>query len=495
MDIAIVSVAGLILLGGFIAAIVGRKSWPIYTILLVVINLLAAVGCWFLTTRTLKMKLVWGKEYEMWEKEVNTINRDWDDLRIGKQDAELDPNNFETLGVADLRRDLRIATQRTNAWGIVGEGFKPQNAEPIVATIAVNGNKITGTVDFKTEQPPVGLNEGKLVYIFFNTSAIKNQDLKINENMYLGRYIIKKFAGKSLEVERLEPVLPGLDENVGCNNQSVILYEDFPTDNYTTFASLRDIKLEDLLANAPDYLKKQYLEHGKVLTEEEANALVKASDLPENAQPAEREVIEGIPQFQVFTRVKMLKETKLADVSIAPPKKPAANLDGVEVVEPSLYVGQVLIVDQATAKDWIEKGLAANDGQDYRIYRRLLNDFPQINRTTRAWMEVLDQEIAERKRLISLSEIAAKSAQDELAAQAAMLAKLNQDTEQLNSEKKIWDTYQEQLKDQISKVRAYHNQLLSSIKQYNSELTRLQFEAARRVNARIQAQEQAAVEK
>lgn len=489
-DIALIVLAIVILLG-LVAMFMSHKTWPIYTIMLLFFNMVAAAGFVYLGARTLKTYDVWRKEVADWEKTVKDKTKLVDDLVNGNGSGE----GVDAVSLANMQVRLRKAlAHRGRAWGLVDADTRRdalKGQAPIIANIGGMGNTVTAELNWLMPDPPKtqGLEPGMSVYLFADT--INDEQAKVNGDHYFGHYKIDAVAPKGLKLTRYEALLPG--ENVQINNRPVLVYELFPNDDYRTFAGKSAAQLKALLPGVPDATLEEFAKHGKPVTAAEEQALLSQAAIDDESKAA----LSTLNKAHVWHRVTVKELLPTSEISgkvaQAAPMPGAGENPMEEIVTPATFgIGTKILLDPDTAKQLVTAGKVEYDGANYRIYMRPLRDYPSEYKRIRENFVSLGMAIAEVDRLEGLNAITKQSTEATIKQHEARTALIKEDLANLKKETAALVAYDAQLRQRVTAVRGERLALLDYINKSAAAITQFQMEALRKVNSRIALEAQAA---
>jgi len=486
---------GLVILVSLVSMFMSHKTWPIYTIMLLFFNVVAASGFVYLGARTLKTYDVWRTEVAAWEK---TVKEKSDEVQK-KIEGDKDSQNIDAMSLANLQARLRKAlAHRGRAWGLIDVDTRGamQGQPPIVANIAGMGNAVTAQLSWRLPEAPakLGLEPGMSVYLFADTLA--DERAKVDGSHYLGHYKIDSVEAKGLKLTRYEALLPG--ENVQINNRPVLVYELFPNDDYRTFAGKSAAELKQMLPDVPDETLAEFAKHGKPATAAEEEALQNVAAIDDDAKTA----LATLGKARIWHRVvvkELLPTSEISGKVAAAPAAPPPGEEGAEnpmepdaVVPATFGIGTKILLDPDTAKQLVAAGKVAYDGADYRVYMRPLRDYPSEYKGLRENFLALNRAIVEVDRLEGLNAITKQSTEATIQQHQAKTALINEDLGNLKKETAALTAYDSQLRQRVSAVNAERAALLDYINKAAAAVTQFQMEALQKVNSRIAAQEQAA---
>lgn len=483
------------ILVSLVAMFMSHKTWPIYTIMLLFFNMVAAAGFVYLGARTLKTYDVWRSEVRDWENvQVKEIKEKVEGLTHGTGEG------VDALSLAKMQTRLRKAlAHRGRAWGLLdadSRGAAPlQGQPPIVATIGAMGNAVTAELSWRMPDSPKaqGLEPGMSVYLFADT--INDPGAKVDGDHYFGHYKIDAVEPKGLKLTRYETLLPG--DNVQINNRPVLIYELFPNDDYRTFAGKTVAQLKTLLPGVAEATLEEFAKHGKSVTAAEEQALLDQAALDEESKTA----LSTLNKAHVWHRVSVKELLPLSEISgqVAPAPAPMPAGEGeenpmeVEAEIPATFgIGTKILLDPDSAKKLVDAGKVEYDGANYRVYMRPLRDYPSEYKRIRENFIDLGRAIAEVDRLEALNAITKQSAEATIQQHQARTALINEDLANLKKETAALAAYETQLRQRVTAVHGERQALLDNINKTAAAITQFQMEALKKVNSRIAAQEQAA---
>ncbi len=491
MDMLPVILIGLVLLLGLVAMGLSYKTWPIYTMILLFFNLVAAGGFVYLGARTLKTYNVWRTEQIAWQKTVNTLAEEVKGREEGTGEGD------DALSLADLQTRLARAQEyRGNIWALIDADSRRdvlKNQAPLVANISSMGNDVKAVVAWKMPFPPkfLELAAGKKVYLFGDPLADPpGKD-------YLGHYSIDAIEGKDIKLTRVDQLMEG--ENVTVNNRPVLIYETFPNDDYRAFAGMTLPQLKKILPDVPDETLQEYVKHGKPVTAAEEQALLDQQAIDDEAKTQVATLNKG----RVWYRVRVKELLPISEVSgkvAAAPPEPMPGEDNPMPMDeepaaalPTTFgIGTKIVLDPDTAKQLVAAGKVVYDGDNYRVYMRPLRDYPNEYNRIRQNVSTIRAAIAEVERLEKLNAQTIASTEATIKQHEARTALVNEDLGNLKKETTALTAYDAQIRQRTAALRAEEAALLKNIAQTAAAITQFQMEALRKVNSRISAQDQAA---
>jgi hypothetical protein len=472
-----------------------HKTWPIYTILLLFFNVVAAGGFVYLGARTLKTYDVWRTEVIGWEKTYEDKDEEVEKKLLGDPDSE----SVDALSLATMRTRLSKAlAHRGRAWGLLDaetRAAEPLRGQPpILANISAMGNVVTAELAWRLPESPekMGLAKEMSVYLFADTLA--DPAAKVNGDHYFGHFKIDSVEPKGLKLTRIEGLLP--DENVQNNNRPVLIFELFPNDDYRTFAGKTVAELKQLLPNVPDATLEQFAKHGKTITAAEEQALLSQMANDDESTAA----LGTLNKANVWHRVTVKQPLLLSEISgkVAPAPMPAGvEDDGGNPIEPdaetpaSFRRGSKILLDPDSAKQLVAAGKVEYDGADYRVYMRPLRDYPSEYKRLRENFLSVNMAIAEVERLEALNAITKQSTEATIAQHQARTALINEDLANLKKETAALTAYEAKIRQRLSAAQTERLALLDNINKTAAAITQFQMEALRKVNEQIAIQEQA----
>lgn len=486
---------GLVILVSLVAMFMSHKTWPIYTIMLLFFNVVAAGGFVYLGARTLKTYDVWRTEVAGWEK---TAKEKIDEVEK-KIHGDKDSQAIEAVSLANLEARLdKALAHRGRAWGLIDVDTRGamQGQPPIVANINGMGNAVTATLSWRLPEAPekMGLSKGMSVYLFADTQA--DERAKVDGSHFLGHYIIDSVDPKEIKLTRVEALLPG--ENVQIANRPVLIYELFPNDDYRTFAGKSAAELKQMLPDVPDATLAEFAKHGKPATAAEEEALLNQTAIDDDAKTALATLSKANVWYRVTVK-ELLPTSEISGKVAAAPAAPPPGEEGVEnpmepdaVVPATFGIGTKILLDPDTAKQLVAAGKVELDGPNYRVYMRPLRDYPSEFKGLRENFLSVGRSIVEVDRLEGLNAITKQSTEATIKQHEARTALINEDLVNLKKETAALTTYEGQLRQRVTAANTERAALLDNINKAATALTQFQMEALKKVNSRIAAQEQAA---
>lgn len=491
-DMLPVIVLGIIILLGLVAMFLSHKTWPIYTILLLFFNVVTAAGFVYLGARTLKTYHVWRTEQTDW---VNIVKDKTKEVE-GKIHGTGEGDEAVSLAELETRLSKALDQRRSKAWGLLDADSRGViQGPPIVANITANGNVVTAELTWRLPIPPQDLGlEPKMAVFLFGDSQADPQ-----AGGYYGKYIINTVEPKRLTLTRAEPLLVGNpgEPEVTVNGRPVIIYENFPNDDYRTFAGKTLAELKQMVPGVPDETLNDFVKHGKPVTAAEEQALLDQAAIDDQAKTA----LTDLNKAHVWHRVKVKELLPLSEISgkvapVAPPVPMPGEeenpMPAEEVLPATFGLGTKILLDPDTAKQLVGTGKVEYDGADYRVYMRPLRDYPSEYKRIRENFVDLTAAIGQIERLEALNATTKASTEATIKHHEARTALINEDLANLKKETAALAGYETQIRQRVAGLQKEQRTLLDNISKLAAAVTQFQMEALRKVNSQISAQDQAA---
>lgn len=510
VGMAVLGVAVIALLVGLAAAGFSHKTWPIYTIILAVLNIFAAAGFFYLAARTQRMDRNWGETVAKWEARFDAEQKRKQQLLLGGENEE----GTIDESFSQVRGDLIIAEiNRGRAWGVVPLSA-PNPFKAAGLTLAPNGsvklNVAVATLVAGEQPEPHGIEVGMILYAFKDRIKEVNDLAVAQASDYLGQFKADKVDPKLIELTRLDPALPQEILQLK-NNTPLVLYETCPSDDRSLFKITAIVEGVEKQRNMTvDELKKHFGNLDAEILKEYAQDEMPAEELKldPNSSPEQKWLVEQ----RTWWRLKFNEDYELEAKAVAAPPmannaaadnaagaaadpmnegaaEPAADAAVVNPTRIAILKGETALIDPRTAADLIQKKIAVPDdknedgtAQPYKMYVRELRDYPLAYRLLRLERQRLEFEIAEvtRAQGIQANKNATLQATNEL--HQAEAAKLKADLEQLKNERAALKTYQEKLSQALVQLRGKEAELLQKIQADARQYTMLQLRAYEKMN-------------
>lgn len=449
---------GLFVIAGIAFCVLGAQVWRVPTVLTVVGLFLGAVTYFVLAAMTLKAHDSWQRFYIEKQDALAKEQKRHDELMYGGGEAA------ETLdGAVDGPID-----------GETGQPIDLLSALTAETNLLEMGNR-----QLRKELAAVREDRGKTWYAA-GTLALPNADVTIappgaaqivanmpvyvfeqkEDGAFLGEFKVTEVNGDAVKLALTETLAPAQMQALSDKNGEWILRSIMPVDSHQVFRGLPKEDLTKLIpqaatgldAAAYDALIEEYVRDGQP---------AKPTDPPE----------------RVFKRVRITKETELE----------FTNAKG-ETVKQTLQAGDdeyptELLVSSAKA-DELVKNHGAEIVDPTGVYVRPLRNYEN----TRRMLNVRMFELADRSTQV-LAQTAAVEAATKDANEVRMASLVKQEMG-LAADKEKMNRDLEVVKKYLDELNAQHAQLLADVqkqftenKRLADELTKLQIEMAKRIDA------------
>jgi len=216
MALVLEIVLGLMILASFFVAYMSTRTWPIYQVVLVEFIFLGSVAFFYLGARTLATHQAWRTAVQTYEKQLETVDKQTQELREGV----LDPSGqVTTKGISQLKEQLaRLAMDRGG----------------VFYDVAVDGVK-DGVVQLTFKSPNHGLAPNSVLFAF-DEARFKDG------GRYQGEFKVASVAEDSPAVQ-LTPNLPLTEsqtQRLAAAKGPWTLYSTMPIDDLTVDTSIND---------------------------------------------------------------------------------------------------------------------------------------------------------------------------------------------------------------------------------------------------------------
>lgn len=247
----------------------------------------AALACFYMATRTLKMRKSWGEEEIAYRKLVENQEKENEALVAGTT------GDSPTPGIEQLKDQLHTT--------ILHRGRVWRNCTAKVA------NAATGQATVTIDKPePHGIPEKKVLYVFEEKFDPEGKEPFNKNEQYLGEFKVVRVdeAKKLIEIEPTMKFSPRELNRLKESKSPWTLYEIMPRDTHDVFADARE---EDLKAMLPESSVAEYVRDGKP---------AEASDPPASKQTTkdDKEIfIRSLRNYEVLFRNFFRDRTEMFD--------------------------------------------------------------------------------------------------------------------------------------------------------------------------------------
>ena len=216
MALVLEIVLGLMILASFFVAYMSTRTWPIYQVVLVEFIFLGSVTFFYLGARTLATHKAWRTVVQTYEKQLETVEKQTQDMREGISDPS---GQVTTKGIRQLKDQLaKLAMDRGG----------------VFYDVAVEGVK-DGVVQLTFKSPNHGLAPNSVLFAF-------DQARFRDGGRYQGEFKVASVAEDSPAVQ-LAPNLPLTEsqtQRLAAAKGQWTLYSTMPIDDLTVDTSISD---------------------------------------------------------------------------------------------------------------------------------------------------------------------------------------------------------------------------------------------------------------
>ncbi len=419
-------VVGVLFLVGIAALVLSRTTWRWYNITLVALSILMTIVWFYLAVRTLKTQANWRNEVAQYQKDIDQLDTQNEELIKGNPQAEPPEPSLSQRKVAVEK----MLQGRGRVWDKV--------ARKSVSPAGV----IVATVD---HPDPHGI-EPKNVFFVFDDADVKDG------GQFLGQFEVTAVNGQQVTLTPVFPVRPlELQQLTKKAGTPLVLYEIMPADSHEAFTELDDATRAALLSGLPADVQQEYAKDEKV----------PAADEPQTDR--------------IWRRVKALKDF---DVAIG---------QGANQETQHITAGAELVFDPKSAQERIAAGDVEPVAENDKVYVRPLRDYAQLYRDLDLQLEALNRNIAEVNGQIATVQEADRKAKQDIDYRQSEIANLNQDLTHFKDETAMMSKHVAALEARIADLDGERRQLFAKNRELEQELSSLVHQAADEINRRTAA--------
>ena len=353
---------GLVTIVFLVAVIFSYKTWKVYTILLVLLNFMAAVCFFYYAVRTLKTHKEWRETAAIYEAGLKRVEKENRELVEGTRDAD---DKLVKAGIKWNKRWLHhLALTRGRVW----EGCQPGTVDASTGAVAVTVPAGGDHVEIESPTEPGGAGKGEIVYVF------EKADVETG-GRYIGEFnVLKKTSGDSGVVFDLVPTrkVQGVElTRITDKKGPWLLHAVMPRDSHRAFSrlSLKGGKAEFTTLDE-ERLRELAPKRAAGENDAEYQKFVDAwvDEYSRDMQTARPDD----PPARKWVRVSFKQIHELNKIA-SHPRLPLAQAGTVEIVPGENY-GDGLLLDYKTFKE-LGPDVVSQEGE---IYVRELRDYEHL---------------------------------------------------------------------------------------------------------------------
>lgn len=446
-------VLGLLVIFFFVTIGFSVRTWRVVHLIFLVATFFAAGTFAAFGAIVLKTHMNWRTEVQRLEQDLETQQKQIDNVQFGEVTKVLDQEPSLRSVKAEVARTL---LDRGRVW----RGCQPGNFDGTsvtVTTAAAPAAPVEGGA--APAAKPNNIEPKTILYAF---KELPNADqTMLLPSVYLGEFTATAATESSVTLAPTIPLDAEQLQQIRTVDSTWALYEVLPIDGHEFFAGIDDATLRTLIPQ------------GK-MTPEQYDAVI--TSYLRTGGPA----TEDDPPEYRWVRVKFL-EKKTIDVDSdqmnagaldffdQQGRSVAARLRRSETVE--FEKGDTAVVDQATADTWATAGQVE---KQELVYMRPLNDYAAVFHMQFAQRESLNDDIDRVTRENALIDNATKQAEAQVIAVNDEKTKLEQDLANYKLEQEAVTNLETQLKAQSEDLRKKLSQTYLQNQQLAAELAELQ---------------------
>jgi hypothetical protein len=470
MEFIVPGICGLLVILGLVAVIMSRSNWSVPQMILVFFVLATSLVFFFLAARTLRTRANWAAEVNDFKRLIKQVH-----------DGVPDTTDVNQMGLAKLAEDRGQLKHK-----LFDEMVERGRVWPGAAKDRVSA---TGDLSVSFEQPPAGLDDKSVVFVFEQDGPESKKP-----GLYLGEFTV---SGKPEKFAKLTPsgsLVQSELNDISKSKGPYILYEIMPADSH---ALVTDQLAADpnFLKNLPEASRDEYKRDQKPAKFDWAKAVANEKQ-PEGNDP-DQAVRVHVKFLQAWDQKPAAPAgAQKAPVAPMPPAGavaavPPAEAGGNDAAakpteEKSFKPGDVAYLDVPTGLDLIKQKIVEPDKSDpenFLIYSRPLRDYARLFREANRQRNRLFAESAERTQQVQQMESALAQLNVDIKESEAQKQGLESDLSRFKAELTAVVTYNKSLDEKLTKTRA----TLSELFRANLRLTAQLAEAEKRAYEAIRS--------